>query len=256
MKLIKTILVDDEPRGISSLYKLLQYHCPQVQVAGTAGNATEAKEKILLLKPQLVFLDIAMSQKSGFDLLNELPGKDFEVIFVTAHNQFMMQAFQFSAVDYLLKPVDDDMLKKAVERAAKRLDAEAGSLPIETLLQNIGQGAGLSQKLKLCISSLKGFQVVSIKDIVYLEASSNYTNFHFVNRSVICTSKPIHEYDELLSDINFLRIHKSYLVNLEHITEYVKGEGGSVILSNGHSAEVSRRKKEMLMARMKQYFRF
>lgn len=110
--------------------------------------------------------------------------------------------------------------------------------------------------MKLCIPSLKGFQVVEIQEIIYCEASSNYTNFHFTNRPVICASKPIHEYEELLQDCNFIRTHKSFLVNLEHVKEYIRGEGGTVILSNNHEVEVSRRKKDMLMTRMKEYYKF
>lgn len=255
MNFIKTILVDDEPRGLSSLKKLLEFNCPEVEIIATCSSADEAVEKIKELKPQLVFLDINMPQKSGFDLLNEIDKRDFEIIFVTAHNNYMLQAFQYSAVDYLLKPVDEDLLKQAVSRAAQKSETkqEAGSL--ETLLHNIAQKENPA-KMKLCISSLKGFQVVEIQDIIYCEANSNYTNFHFTNRPLICTSKPIHEYETLLSDQNFVRIHKSFVVNLQHVTEYIRGEGGSVVLSNGQEIEVSRRKKELLMSKMKAFFKF
>ncbi|HRD56662.1 MAG TPA: LytTR family DNA-binding domain-containing protein [Ferruginibacter sp.] len=255
MSTINVMIVDDEPRGVSSLQKLLQMNCKEVQVLATANNVDDAKDKIIRLQPQLVFLDIAMPQKNGFDLLIELPEINFETIFVTAHDSFLLQAFHFSAVDYLLKPVDDELLKNAVTRVVKRLGNQS-VVPLNTLLQNLAPGNEALHKRKLCIPSLKGFQVVSIKDIVYCEAANNYTNFHFANRHLICASKPIHEYDSLLCDSNFVRIHKSYLVNMEHITEFVKGEGGSVVLSNGHIAEVSRRKKDDLMHKMKAYFRF
>jgi two-component system LytT family response regulator len=112
------------------------------------------------------------------------------------------------------------------------------------------------QKMKICITSLKGFQVVNLSDILYCEASSNYTNFHFTNRTVICASKPIHEYEELLADCNFIRIHKSCVINLDHVKEYLRGEGGTVVLSNGQQLEVSRRKKEAFMNRMKEYYKY
>lgn len=255
MNPIKTILVDDEPRGLNSLQKLLQMNCPEVEIAGMSTSVMDAREKINQLHPQLVFLDIAMPGKTGFDLLNEMPSIDFETIFVTAHSNYMIQAFHFSAVDYLLKPVDADQLTEAVRRAGKRLDQKAGGNQIQALLHNMHQ-KGNSQRMKLCIPSLKGFQVVDISDVIYCEASSNYTNFYFSDRTVICSSKPIHEYEELLGDCNFVRIHKSYLANLEHIKEYVRGEGGSIILSNGSEIEVSRRKKDLLMVRMKEFFRF
>ena len=255
MKQIKSILIDDEPRGLTSLQKLLEINCPEVEVISCCSNAEEAKEKIDQLQPQLIFLDIAMPGKTGFDLLKNLVKINFEIIFVTAHNNYMVQAFHFSAVDYLLKPVDDELLVEAVKRAGKRIEEKAGGQQIETFLHNIHHKSG-SQKMKLCIPSLKGFQVVEIQDIIYCEASSNYTNFHFTNRVIICASKPIHEYEALLEDRNFVRIHKSFMVNLEHVKEYIRGEGGSVLLSNGHEVEVSRRKKDMLMTRMKEYYKF
>lgn len=255
MNKIKTILVDDEPRGLTSLQKLLQLNCPEADVIACCSSAEDAKEKIEQLHPDLVFLDIAMPGKTGFDLLKELNRINFEIIFVTAHNTYMVQAFHFSAVDYLLKPVDDELLVEAVKRAAKRIEEKNSGQPVETLLHNIGQ-TGNPQKMKLCIPSLKGFQLICIQDIIYCEASGNYTNFHFTSHSLICASKPIHEYEELLADCNFVRIHKSFVVNLEHIKEYIRGEGGSVILSNGHEVEVSRRKKDMLMTKMKEYYKF
>ncbi|MFZ1369931.1 MAG: LytTR family DNA-binding domain-containing protein [Ferruginibacter sp.] len=135
------------------------------------------------------------------------------------------------------------------------IDEITGDRHIETLLHNIGHKNG-SQKMKLCITSVKDFQVIDIQDIIHCEASGNYSNFHFLNHPLICASKPIHEYETLLGDSNFVRIHKSFLVNLEHIKEYIRGEGGSVLLSNGHEVEVSRRKKDLLMERMKAYYKF
>lgn len=254
MNKLATILVDDEPRGLSALQKLLQFNCPEVEVIATCSSADEAAEKISLLKPQLVFLDIAMPKKSAFDLLQGLPLVDFEIIFVTAHNDYMAQAFRYSAVDYLLKPVEHNLLTESVKRAAKRI-SERSENNLATLLHNI-QYQQSPNRMKLCIPSLKGFQVISLSEIVYCEASSNYTDFHFVNRPSICTSRPIHEYEALLADASFLRIHKSFLVNLEHIKEYIRGEGGSVMMSNGHEVEVSRRKKDQLMTRMKEYYKF
>jgi two-component system, LytTR family, response regulator len=255
MNKIKTILVDDEPRGITSLQKLLELNCPDVDIIAGCSSAEEAKEKINELHPQLIFLDIAMPGKTGFDLLKELGEINFEIIFVTAHNNYMVQAFHFSAVDYLLKPVEDELLVEAVKRAGKKIEEKSGNQQIETLLHNMQQKNG-SPKMKLCIPSLKGFQVIEIQDIIYCEASGNYTNFHFTNHALICASKPIHEYEELLGDCSFVRIHKSFVVNLEHIKEYIRGEGGSIMLSNGHELEVSRRKKDMLMTKMKEYYKF
>ena len=249
------IIVDDEPTGRNSMQKLLQWNCPEVEVIGLCSGAEEAKQQILLKKPDLVFLDIAMPGKNAFEMLKEFKSISFEIIFVTAFNQYMTQAFWFSALDYLLKPVEEDLLVEAVKRARERIEMKSGSQPIETFLHNT-QNQQQPQKLKLCIPSMKGFQVVYLKDILYLEADSAYTNFHFLDRPIICASKTIHEYETLLEDSNFLRIHKSYLVNLDYITEYLRGEGGSVVLTNGREIEVSRRKKEVLLQRMKAAYKF
>ena len=255
MTSLRTILVDDEPRGLNSMQKLLQLNSPEVEITGTASNVDEAIEKIKLLQPDLVFLDIAMPVKNGFELLKEIKEIHFEVIFVTAHNQFMIEAFHFSAVDYLLKPVDDDLLVEAVKRARKRINEKSGSKNIETFLHNIQIRQG-PQNMKMCIPSLKGFQVVELREILYAEAAGNYTNFHFITSGIVCTSKPIHEYEELLDDAGFVRIHKSYLVNLLHVKEYLRGEGGSVMLSNGKEIEVARRKKDVFITKMKEFYKF
>ena len=254
MNKIRTILVDDEPRGISSLERLLQFNCPEVEIIGTCQDAIEAKGKIESLHPQLVFLDIAMPRKTGFDLLKDLSPLNFEIIFVTAHEKFMLQAFRFSAVDYLLKPVEDDLLSDAVKRTIKRIDEKSGGTNLETLLQNIRNKEG-PQKMKLCIPSVKGYQVVNLPEIIYLEASGNYTNLHFITKPAICSSKLIHEYESLLEDSGFVRVHKSFLVNMQHVEEYQRGEGGQVVLTNGHIVEVSRRKKDLLISKMKEYYK-
>ena len=255
MDKIKTILVDDEPRGLTSLQKLLEYNCPELRIVAGCGSSDEAKEKIQLLKPGLVFLDIAMPEKTGFDLLHELGDINFEIIFVTAHNDFILQALRFSAVDYLLKPAEDNLLIEAVKRAVKKIEEKKTGNNIDTLLHNLRNEDG-GQKMKICIPSLKGFQVVKLSEIIYCEASSNYTNFHLTEQAVICASKPIHEFESLLEDSGFLRIHKSFVVNLEHVKEYIRGEGGTVILSNGHDVEVSRRKKEKFIDRMKEFYKY
>lgn len=255
MTSLRTILIDDEPRGLSSMDKLLQMHCPEVEVIAACSSVDEAIDKIKWLQPDLVFLDIAMPVKNGFDLLKEIEDISFEVIFVTAHNKFMIEAFHFSAIDYLLKPIDDDLLIEAVKRAKKRIIGKAGSKNIEAFLHNVQQKQGAAN-MKLCIPSIKGFKVVDLADLLYAEAAGNYTNFHFSNQQTICSSKPIHEYEELLNDVGFARIHKSFLVNLLHVTEYIRGEGGSVILSNTKEVEVARRKKDDFLDKMKAYFKY
>jgi two-component system, LytTR family, response regulator len=256
MKTIKTIIVDDERRGLLALQKIFQLHCPELEMLALCDNADEAAEKITEHGPDLVFLDIAMPGKNGFDLLRNLPSIDFELIFITAHDNYMLQAFQFSAMDYLLKPVDNELLKAAVQRATKRILEKSGRAPVETLLHN-GQQWDRQPKKRLCIPSVKGFQVVLLDDIIYCEGSGNYTIFQLTGKQpLIHASKPIHEYEDLLEDSGFIRIHKSWLINMSHIKEYQRGEGGRVVLSNDFSAEVSRRKKDLFISRMKEYFKY
>jgi two-component system LytT family response regulator len=255
MNQIKAILVDDEPRGLSSLQRLLEFHCPEVEVMQSCRRANEAKTAIERLHPELIFLDIEMPGKNGFELLDEIPQIDFEIIFVTAYNDYTTQALHLSAVDYLLKPVNENLLVEAVKRAGKRIGSKTENQPVETFLHNIQQ-AGASQKMKLCIPFSRGFEVVDIQNIIYVEANSNYSNFHFTNRSMVCASKPVHEYATLLEDCNFVRVHKSYVVNLNHILQYIKGEGGNVVMTGGKEIEVSRRKKEILMKKMREYYKY
>jgi len=253
--MVRTILVDDEPRGLNTLKKLLQEYCPEIKVVAECTDADTAKDKIELLEPQLVFLDISLPGKTSLDLLSELDKINFEIIFVTAHNEYTLDAFHYSAIDYLMKPIDEDILIDAVRRAVKRVTMNSVNNNVSTLLHNL-QKAQAPQEMKLCIPSLKGFQVVELKDILYCEASGSYTNFFFTDKHSICTAKTIHDYEDLLEDAGFVRIHKSSLVNLLHVKEYLRGEGGSVILSNGHEVEVARRKKDLLIAKMKEYYKF
>lgn len=252
---IRCILIDDEPRGISTLRKMLEYLCPDVEIIATCFDPDDAIEKINLLKPDLIFLDIAMPGKNAFEMLDQIGELFFEIIFVTAYNEFTEQALHLSAVDYLLKPVREDLLVEAVKRAGQKIEYKTGRKPIETFLHNV-QYPGTTQKMKLCIPSMKGFEVIEIQNILYIEADSNYSNFHLVDKHIICASKPMNEYATLLEDCNFLRVHKSYVINLDHVKNYLRGEGGTVVLTGGKEVEVSRRKKEWLMQRMKEYFRF
>jgi len=251
---MKAIIVDDEPDGIRTLKKMLESHCPGVEVAATCSNATAAKQELENSKPDLVFLDIQMPGKSGLDLLTEIPEKNFEVIFVTAHNEYMLQALQYSAADYLLKPVDEDRLIEAVQRVEKRMQTEKKEWT-ETLMHNLSK-TGVPSEMRLCLPTLKGFIVVKLDDIIYCEAERSYTIFHLENKRTVTVSKSLIEYDNLLQDTQFIRIHKSFLINLHHVKEYQRGEGGLVIMTDNAEIEVSRRKKEFFLGKMKELYKY
>ncbi|MBC7867811.1 MAG: response regulator transcription factor [Gloeobacteraceae cyanobacterium ES-bin-316] len=252
---MKAILVDDEPDGILTLKKLLERHCAQVTIAAVCANGKAAKQQISELKPDLVFLDIQMPGQSGLEILEELPVKNFEVIFVTAHNEYLLQALQYSAADYLLKPVDEDRLVEAVQRVEKKLLAGKKEDWTETLLHNLGN-KGNPAGMRLCLPTLKGFIILKLEEIIYCEAERSYTVFHLEDKKTITVSKPLLDYDTLLNDTFFLRIHKSFLINLRHVKEYQRGEGGLVVMSNNAEIEVSRRKKEQFLVKIKEVFRF
>lgn len=253
--MIKTILVDDEPRGINTLKKILELYCPDVQVIASCNDADSAKDKIEQLQPDLVFLDIAMPGKTSLAMLSELNAITFQIIFVTAHNEYSLQAFKYSAIDYLLKPVHEDELIQAVTRASKKIQDGLINRNVETLLYNIHQSKS-SGDIKLCIPSLKGFQVIRLSDVIFCESETSYTVFHLTDNQKLVSSKPIFEYEQLLEKNDFVRIHRSYLVNINHVKEYRRGEGGTVVLLNGPELEVSRRKKDNFIAVMKEKFKF
>jgi len=252
---MRAILVDDEPDGIRTLKKMLELNCPEVEIEATCSSASAAKQKLEEIRPDVVFLDIRMPGKSGLDLLTELSTMNFEVIFVTAHNEYLLQALQFSAVDYLMKPVDEDRLVEAVQRVKKRLTQKKTGGQAEILLHNINK-AGFPLEMRLCLPTQKGFTIVKLEEIAYCEAQRSYTIFRLINNKSIMISKPLFDYDRLLSDTVFLRVHKSFLINLLHVKEYTRGEGGTVIMSNGMEIEVSRRKKELFLAKVKEVFKY
>jgi len=237
------------------LTKLLELYCPNLQIIGECEDAMVAEKEIERLKPDLIFLDVAMPGKNGIEFLKELKEIKFEVIFVTAHDKYIMQALRMAAVDYLLKPVEEQQLMNAVENAAKRIESKKINNNIETFLHNMSQKQQ-QQELQLCIPSLQGFQVVQINDVLYCEADNTYTIFHLKNGKKAVASRPLIDYEVLLEDANFFRIHKSSLINMKHIKEYQKGEGGTVIMSDDKALDVSRRKKDLFITRMKEVFKY
>jgi two-component system LytT family response regulator len=253
--MIKTVLIDDEARLLSSLQTMLKRNCPQLDVVALCRSADEALIKIKESDPELVFLDIAMPGKDGFALLNEIGNIRFRIIFVSAHDEYSLRAFKFSAVDYLLKPVDEDELVAAVKKAEQTiLQEQTLQKSIQALMHNLKPQANTQEK-KLCLATLTGFHVVSLSDIVYCEAEGPYTNFYLLNDKKICVSRPLVDYELLLSDDDFLRVHKSFLINLHHTREYRRGEGGVVILSNDVEIYVSRRKKDTFLEKIKNVFK-
>jgi len=252
--MIKAIIVDDESLARDTLRKQLENNCSEVTIVAECSNAQTARENIEKLQPQLIFLDIAMPGSSGIDLLKEIKELNAEVIFVTAHDEYTPQAIRLSAVDYLLKPVDDQELKQAVQRATKKIEARISGEGISTFLYNI-QHKLPRQDMQLSIPTSKGFQIIRINTIACCEAENTYTIIHLLNNHQLVSTKPLLEYENMLEDVFFVRIHKSWIINMMHLKEYRRGEGGIAIMTNNKEIEVSRRRKDYFLSYMKQYFK-
>ena len=253
--MIRAILIDDEALGRDALRKSLELYCPQVHLIAEADTAEAGIKLIESLEPELIFLDIAMPVKNGFELLKSLHKINFEIIFVTAHDDYTIQAIRFSAIDYLLKPYDEKVLIEAVSRVEKKILEKSGHQQFEVFINNMINKLPV-EHMQLCIASSKGLQILNINDIICCEAQNSYTIFYLPDNGQVVSSKPIGEYENLLSEARFVRIHKSWLINLKHLKEYRKGEGGFVVLSNNKELEVARRKKDFFVSELKKHVKF
>lgn len=246
--MIKALIVDDEQSSIDLLQWLLNQYCPDVTAIRSARSVPDAMLLLPSFRPDIVFLDIQMPHRSGFDLLTSIDTWDFEVIFTTAFNEFAIQAIRFSALDYLLKPVDETELKKAVERfKAKRMYAPAGQILFRNFIQNISQGN--REKFRLALAGTSEIKYVELQEIIRLQAESNYTRIFLNGSKMFVSAKTLKEYDELLNEYHFIRVHKSHLINPAHITSYDRA--GILNMSDGSKVEVSRRKKDVLQKALK-----
>jgi two-component system, LytTR family, response regulator len=241
--MIKALIVDDEQASIDLLKWLVMEYCPDISSVQSARSVKDAVPLIKSFQPDIVFLDIQMPHQSGFDLLTNIDNWNFEVIFTTAYNEFAIQAIRFSALDYLLKPIDESELKKAVERyKVKRIYAPAGQILFRNFIQNISQGS--REKFKLALADASEIKYVQIDEIIRLQAESNYTHIFLTGNKVFISAKTLKEYDEMLEGQRFLRVHKSHLVNPAHIQAYDRQ--GILLMSDNSKVEVARRKKEFL----------
>ena len=245
--MINAVIIDDETRNIKLMKNILSKFCPQVNLIGDATNGKTGKELIIQKKPELVFLDIEMPYGNGFDLINDLMPVDFEVIFVTAFDKYMLQALKYSALDYLLKPVNIDELKQAVQNAELRIRKNSINQQLNILLDNFKkQEPGLK---KIAIPTSDGFDFILIDDIIRCEALGAYTKIHTKDLKKIIVTKPLKDYETILPEDIFFRIHNSHLINLNYIKKYNRGRGGLVELDDGSIIEVATRRKDEFLKR-------
>ena len=246
---IKSIIIEDEKSNRENLAKILLEYCPKVEVVAMCASAIDGRKAISEFQPDLVFLDIEMPGGSGFSLLESIEEINFEVIFVTAFDQYGIKAVKFCALDYLLKPIDILELSQAIEKVESRIARKSENLRMKTLLAN-RQIENSNPKIALPFSDKIEF--IEISSIVRCEGEGNYTHIHLKTGENILASKTLKEFDELLTEHNFLRVHQSHLINLNEVKSYVKTDGGYIKMKDGTSVSISRQRRELVMGRLKE----
>ena len=250
---ITAFIADDEFQSREVIKLLLNELFPEIKITGEADNVQDALSGIEDKKPRLVFLDIQIRNETAFALLDRLNKVNFEIIFTTAHNEYAVKAFRYSALDYLLKPIDAGELKAAVVKAKERISLKQSSIGEQIQLLNHHLDHGKITAGKIAIPSPEGMAFVSIQDIIYCHGHGNYTELYMVDRTKIISSRTLKVYEDILTSHSFFRAHKSYLINLAHIKSYLRGEGGTAVMSNGYEIEIARRNKADFLNLFKGY---
>ncbi len=260
MKNLRAVIIDDEANARQALHNMLQLVAPEVEICGEAKNVDLGIELINTQKPNLVFLDIQMPGKTGFDLLSSFEKLDFGVVFTTAYQEYALKAFRFSAIDYLLKPIDPDELQEAVAKY-KEIVGEVDKKQLEILQEHLNsptQSESKSRKANLnqriALPSAEGVHFINLSDIIQCESLGSYTKFHLMSGQKIVVSKLLKDYEEILDNYQFFRIHQSNIINLEHIKRYVKGDGGQVWMVDNAEIEVSRRRKDEFLELLSAFY--
>ncbi len=252
MTTISCIILDDEPQNVKLLGHMIAEYCPHLQVLAAETNAEKGLTHIEALQPQLLFLDVEMPRLNGFDVLKKLEPVDFEVIFVTAYNKYAVEAFEVHATGFITKPVAAEKLIAAVETATRRIAEKAVNKNIFSLL---AQTTTDNHAQKIPLSTSNGLLFVKIADIMYCESSGNYTHFFMNDDQKIVVSRQLGEYEKLLPEKDFIRIHDKYIINLSYIKAYIKGSGGDVVLENGRELPVASRRKDDFLLRFEKWLR-
>lgn len=248
MEKLRCVMIEDEPDNRQNLRLMIAAYCPQLEIVAEAGSVEEGLKVVRQTRPDLLFLDIELQDGTGFDLLAGLQGQEVNVIFVTAYTHYAIKAIKFNAVDYLMKPIDIGELCLAVDKASRKTEAKDNLLKIRNLISNLGTADNGSKRIAL--ASVDALKMVEVRNIIRLEGENNYTRFYFKNEPSMLVSKTIKEYEGMLQDFDFFRVHQSHLVNMAYVTSYVKGEGGYLIMTDGTQVVVSRHRKPELIERL------
>jgi len=245
--MLKVIIIDDEPDAVLSIELIITEYCTDVEIVGKAYSAIDGKTQIIEKKPDFIFLDIDMPRGTGFDLLEMFPEINFDVIFVTAYSDYAIKAFKYSAVDYILKPIDIDELIGAVNKVKKRKDEKSTqSINYDVLLSNIRNKGHKT----IAVPNTTGIDFVNLENVIRFKAEGSYTKIIISGQNDILASKNLKEYQELLSENEFFRPHNSHLINLSHVKRYVQKDGGYLEMSDDSIVPMSRRKKDLFLEKM------
>ena len=247
--MLKAIIVDDEPYCCETIVTLLK-DSSEVEIVAVCHSAADALSAIKKYSPDLVFLDVEMPKMNGFEMLEQLPSVNFEIIFTTSYDQYALKAIRFSAIDYLLKPVDSDELQNAVQKVIQRSQKPTAQ-QLEILMQKIHHPS--TPINKIAMPTMDGLQMIAVDSIISCGSDSNYTILQLKNNKKLIVSRTLKDIEELLEDHSFVRVHRCYLANMNEVEKYVKGEGGYLIMSDGTTIDVSRNKKEMLLKKLLPY---
>jgi two-component system LytT family response regulator len=244
MQVLKALLVDDELSSLQNLQYKIQEYCPSVRVVSQTQNPEEAGLLIQQFKPDVIFLDIEMPRMSGFKMLEQIPEVDFEVIFITAYNHYAINAIRICAFDYLVKPVSIEELQQTVERLGVS-SVKKNRERAELLKKNLSSPK--SQDDNIALPANDGLEFLQIRQIIRIESSSNYSRVILQNGQQLLVTRQLKDFEELLQDYRFYRVHHSHLINLNFIAKYTRGDGGQITMRNGDIIDVSRRKKEVFL---------
>ncbi|MFH2096906.1 MAG: LytTR family DNA-binding domain-containing protein [Bacteroidota bacterium] len=237
---MKAIIIDDEDKAVKSIGFILTNHCENITVVGTANSVDEGVKLIYTHHPDIVFLDIEMPEANGFDLLKRIPDRDFEVIFITAYNQYAMKAIKVSAFDYILKPIDIDDISNAIKKVAQKKTKDADKKKnMEMLFENIRSG----KPRKIAVPASDGTRYLDVDEIFRIEADRSYSTFYFVNGNRLVVSKSLKEFAAVLEGDQFYRPHRAHLINLDYLKKHVKQGGGFIIMTDGTKIPLARQKK-------------
>jgi len=246
--MLSAIIVDDEQHCIDRLSQLLSDYKDSIKLVASCHTVEDAKNKIESIDPDIVFLDVHLHEETGFDLLNKLQHINFEVVFTTAYDTYAVEAFRFSALDYLLKPVDKEEFQDTVLKIKEKEGLKDTSKKLEVLFHNFENKVGRLKKV--AIPTLEGLILITVDDILRLQSDGNYTNIFLRSDKKLTATKTLKYFEKMLGNDDFFRIHKSHFVNMSYVDKYIKGKGGYIVMSDGSNIDVAVRRKEELLKRL------